>query len=73
MGLRPGQPTGRVTLVFTDIEGSTVYQAVFDWPRNARIDYDDYIELCAPDGTLGLCERETYASLTQATNTDVTP
>jgi predicted enzyme related to lactoylglutathione lyase len=45
----------------------TFYQGVFGWPRNERIDYREYIELCAPDGTLGLCERETYAGLTQAT------
>jgi predicted enzyme related to lactoylglutathione lyase len=54
------------------------YQGVFDWPRNERIDYQEYVELCAPDGTLGLCERETYAGLTQAmpmapSNGDVSP
>jgi predicted enzyme related to lactoylglutathione lyase len=54
------------------------YQGVFDWPRNEQIDYREYVELHAPDGTLGLCERETYAGLTQATpmtpqNGDVSP
>ena len=43
------------------------YQSVFDWPRNERIDYREYVALHAPDGTLGLCERETYAELTEAT------
>jgi catechol 2,3-dioxygenase-like lactoylglutathione lyase family enzyme len=54
------------------------YQSVFEWPQNGRIDYDDYVELHAPDGTLGLCERGTYARLTEATpitpgNGDVSP
>jgi len=43
------------------------YQRVFGWPRNERIDYREYVELNAPDGTLGLCERDTYARLTGAT------
>jgi catechol 2,3-dioxygenase-like lactoylglutathione lyase family enzyme len=43
------------------------YQGVFGWPRNQQIDYLEYVELHAPDGTLGLCERDTYAHLTQAT------
>jgi catechol 2,3-dioxygenase-like lactoylglutathione lyase family enzyme len=42
------------------------YQGVFGWPRNQQIDYREYVELHAPDGTLGLCERDTYAQLTQA-------
>ena len=54
------------------------YQDVFEWPRNERIDYREYVELCGPDGTLGLCERDTYARLTGATpmtpeNGDVSP
>jgi len=54
------------------------YQDVFGWPRNERIDYGEYIELCAPDGTLGLCERATYERLTGASpvapeNGDVSP
>jgi predicted enzyme related to lactoylglutathione lyase len=54
------------------------YQGVFHWLRNERISYQEYVELHAPDGTLGLCERETYATLTQATpmapsNGDVSP
>jgi predicted enzyme related to lactoylglutathione lyase len=43
------------------------YQGVFRWPRNERIDYREYVELCGPNGTLGLCERDTYARLTGAT------
>jgi catechol 2,3-dioxygenase-like lactoylglutathione lyase family enzyme len=43
------------------------YQGIFGWPRNERIDYREYVELCGPDGTLGLCERDTYARLTGAT------
>ena len=54
------------------------YQGIFGWPRNERIDYDEYVELSAPDGTLGLCERDTYARLTGAKpmtpeNGDVSP
>ena len=54
------------------------YQGVFGWPRNERIDYREYVELHSPDGTLGLCERGTYARLTGATpmtptNGDVSP
>jgi predicted enzyme related to lactoylglutathione lyase len=54
------------------------YQRVFGWPRNERIAYREYIELCSPNGTLGLCERDTYARLTGATpmtpeNGDVSP
>ena len=54
------------------------YQAVFGWPRNERIDYREYVELHSPDGTLGLCERGTYARMTGATpmtpsNGDVSP
>jgi predicted enzyme related to lactoylglutathione lyase len=54
------------------------YQDVFGWPRNERIDYDEYVELTGPDGTLGLCERATYERLTGATpmapeNGDVSP
>ena len=54
------------------------YQGVFGWPRNERIDYREYVELCGPDGTLGLCERDTYGRLTGVTpmapeNGDVSP
>jgi catechol 2,3-dioxygenase-like lactoylglutathione lyase family enzyme len=56
-----------VIFAVSDIDRSVAfYQGVFGWPRNERIDYREYVELSAPDGTLGLCERETYAGLTQA-------
>jgi len=57
-----------VILAVSDVTRSAAfYQSVFGWPRNERIDYREYVELCAPDGTLGLCERDTYAALTGAT------
>jgi catechol 2,3-dioxygenase-like lactoylglutathione lyase family enzyme len=57
-----------VIFAVSDVDRSTgFYQSVFDWPRNERIDYGEYVELHAPDGTVGLCERETYARLTEAT------
>jgi predicted enzyme related to lactoylglutathione lyase len=34
------------------------YEQAFDWPRNERIDYANYVELIPPDGgSLGLFER----------------
>lgn len=76
-----GRVAGAVHVIFAvdDLARSVAfYEGVFDWPRNDRIDYREYVELCAPDGTLGLCERETYAYLTGATpmtpeNGDVSP
>jgi len=70
-----------VHLIFAvkDVDRSVAfYQGVFGWSRNERIDYREYVELHAPDGTLGLCERDTYASLTGAPpmtprNGDVSP
>ena len=38
------------------------YEGVFGWPRNARIDFANYVELHPPEGgTLGLYERNGYA------------
>jgi predicted enzyme related to lactoylglutathione lyase len=57
-----------VIFAVSDVTRATgFYESVFEWPRNERIDYDEYVELHAPGGTLGLCERETYAQLTEAT------
>ena len=68
-----------VIVAVDDVNRSAAfYQDVFGWPRNDRIDYDEYVELHSPDGTLGLCERDTYGHLTGATpmtpqNGDVSP
>jgi predicted enzyme related to lactoylglutathione lyase len=44
------------------------YEQAFDWPRNDRIDYANYVELHPPDGgTLGLYEREGFAETVGAT------
>ena len=53
----------QVILAVTDLERSLAfYESAFDWPRNARIDYANYVELHPPDGgTVGLYEREGYA------------
>ena len=57
-----------VIVAVNDVSRSAAfYRDVFGWPDNERINYREYVELCAPDGTLGLCERETYARLTGAT------
>jgi catechol 2,3-dioxygenase-like lactoylglutathione lyase family enzyme len=38
------------------------YEGVFGWPRNARIDFANYVELHPPEGgTLALYERNGYA------------
>jgi predicted enzyme related to lactoylglutathione lyase len=72
-------PTVQVIFAVNDVRRSVAfYQGVFGWPRNELIDYREYVELHASGGTLGLCERDTYASLTQATpmtpeNGDVSP
>jgi predicted enzyme related to lactoylglutathione lyase len=69
----------RVIFAVSDVTRSAAfYQDVFGWPRNERIDYNEYVELSGPDGTLGLCERATYERLTGATpvapeNGDVSP
>ena len=43
------------------------YERAFGWPRNDAIDYAEYIELHVSDGgTLGLCERETFARVVGA-------
>ena len=53
----------QVILAVTDLERSLAfYEAAFDWPRNVRIHYANYVELHPPDGgTLGLYERDGYA------------
>jgi predicted enzyme related to lactoylglutathione lyase len=41
----------QVILAVTDLERSLAfYESAFDWPRNARIDYANYVELHPPDG-----------------------
>ena len=68
-----------VIFAVSDVTRSAAfYEGVFGWRRNERIDYREYVELLAPDGTLGLCERDTYAALTGAQpmapeNGDVSP
>jgi uncharacterized protein len=43
------------------------YERAFGWPRNERIDYDNYVELLPPaGGALGLYERDGYAELVGA-------
>jgi predicted enzyme related to lactoylglutathione lyase len=54
------------------------YEQAFDWPRNDRIDYANYVELHPPDGgTLGLYDRDGFAETVGATpvepNGDVAP
>jgi hypothetical protein len=55
------------------------YETAFDWPRNPRIDYSNYVELFPSDGgTLGLFERVGFAGTVGAEpirleNGDVAP
>jgi catechol 2,3-dioxygenase-like lactoylglutathione lyase family enzyme len=55
------------------------YEAALGWPRNDKIDYDEYVELLPPDGgSLGLFERSGFAELVGAEpfageNGDVAP
>jgi predicted enzyme related to lactoylglutathione lyase len=48
------------------------YERAFDWPRNERIDYANYVELFPADGgTLGLYERQGFAQEVGAEPVDV--
>ncbi len=52
----------QVIFAVTDLQRSLgFYETAFDWPRNDRIDYANYVELHPPDGgTLGLYERDGF-------------
>jgi predicted enzyme related to lactoylglutathione lyase len=58
----------QVIFAVSDLQRSLdFYERVFAWPRNDAIDYAEYVELHLPGGgTLGLCERETFATLVGA-------
>jgi catechol 2,3-dioxygenase-like lactoylglutathione lyase family enzyme len=48
------------------------YERAFGWPRNERIDYENYVELLPPDGgSLGLSERDGYAALVGANPAEI--
>ena len=51
-------------LAVTDVSRSVeFYERAFGWPRNERINYQNYVELLPPDGgALGLYNRDGYAS-----------
>jgi predicted enzyme related to lactoylglutathione lyase len=50
------------------------YEQAFDWPRNERIDYANYVELIPPDGgSLGLFERNGFTGTVGAEPADVPP
>jgi uncharacterized protein len=53
----------QVILAVSDLQRSLAFwEFAFDWPRNDRIDYSNYVELFPPDGgTVGLFEREGFA------------
>jgi predicted enzyme related to lactoylglutathione lyase len=56
---------GVVQVIFAVADLATslaFYERAFDWPRNDRIDFANYVELLPPDGgSLGLFERDGYA------------
>ena len=48
------------------------YERAFGWPRNDRIDYEEYVELLPPDGgALGLYQREGFADMVGAAPAEV--
>jgi catechol 2,3-dioxygenase-like lactoylglutathione lyase family enzyme len=50
------------------------YEHAFGWPRNDRIDFEEYVELHPPDGgSLGLYRRDGYARMTHATPAETSP
>jgi predicted enzyme related to lactoylglutathione lyase len=62
----------QVIFAVNDLQRSLdFYEQAFDWPRNERIDYSNYVELHPTDGgTLGLYERDGYAATVGATATE---
>jgi predicted enzyme related to lactoylglutathione lyase len=58
----------QVVLAVSDLERSLdFYERAFDWPRNNRIDYANYVELLPPDGgSVGLIESDGYSQLVGA-------
>jgi predicted enzyme related to lactoylglutathione lyase len=58
----------QVVLAVSDLRRSMdFYERAFDWPRNERIDYSNYIELLPPDGgAVGLFESDGYSQLVGA-------
>ncbi len=61
--------TMQVIFAVEDVPRSVAfYERAFGWPRNDRIDFEEYVELMLPaGGTLGLYERDGYARMTRAT------
>jgi predicted enzyme related to lactoylglutathione lyase len=53
----------QVIFAVSDLERSLAfYESAFDWPRNDRIDFANYVELHPADGgTIGLYERTGFA------------
>jgi predicted enzyme related to lactoylglutathione lyase len=58
----------QVVLAVSDLRRSLdFYEQAFDWPRNDRIDYSNYVELLPPDGgSVGLFENAGYSQLVGA-------
>jgi predicted enzyme related to lactoylglutathione lyase len=58
----------QVVLAVSDLRRSIdFYERAFDWPRNERIDYTNYVEFLSPDGgSVGLFESDGYSQLVGA-------
>ena len=58
----------QVVFAVSDLRRSVdFYERAFDWPRNERIDYTNYVELLPPDGgAVGLFETDGYSELVGA-------
>jgi predicted enzyme related to lactoylglutathione lyase len=63
----------QVIFAVSDLKRSLdFYESAFDWPRNDRIDFANYVELHPPDGgSLGLYERRGFAAEVGADPVDV--
>ena len=54
------------------VRSADFYERAFGWPRNDRIDYEEYVELLPPDGgALGLHERGGFADMVGADPAEV--
>lgn len=63
----------QVIFAVSDVGRSvSFYERAFGWPRNDRIDYEEYVELLPPDGgSLGLYRRDGFAGMVGADPAEV--
>ena len=63
----------QVVLAVRDLDRSIdFYERAFDWPRNERIEYSNYVELLPPDGgAVGLFASDGYSKLVGAESASI--